>query len=103
MLPQSWGYVPTPLNVGGLLVALGGQIVFGYFKYEESKDKDTEVATKTSKLNAPAFAEATADESDLPLLPSKSRSASNVARQNTAVPAGTVVDVSELNSTRRQE
>lgn len=35
----SWGYVPTPLNVVGLLVALGGQIAFGTFKYLESIEK----------------------------------------------------------------
>lgn len=33
----SWGYVPTPLNVVGLLVALGGQTCFAYCKYRESK------------------------------------------------------------------
>lgn len=32
----SWGYVPTPLNVIGLLVALGGQVSFAMFKYRES-------------------------------------------------------------------
>jgi solute carrier family 35 len=33
----SWGYIPTPLNVSGLLVALGGQIAFAYFKHRESQ------------------------------------------------------------------
>eukprot|EP00177_Eucheuma_denticulatum_P005698 GFKZ01010384.1.p1 GENE.GFKZ01010384.1~~GFKZ01010384.1.p1 ORF type:complete len:381 (-),score=51.40 GFKZ01010384.1:992-2014(-) len=33
----SWGYVPTPLNVLGLLVALGGQIAFAMFKYKETR------------------------------------------------------------------
>lgn len=32
----SWGYVPTPLNVIGLLVALGGQVSFAMFKYRDS-------------------------------------------------------------------
>lgn len=32
----SWGYVPTPLNVIGLLVALGGQVSFAVFKYRDS-------------------------------------------------------------------
>lgn len=32
----SWGYVPTPLNVIGLLVALGGQVSFAMFKYSNS-------------------------------------------------------------------
>lgn len=39
----SWGYVPTPLNVAGLLVALAGQIAFAMFKY-----KDTKAEPKTS-------------------------------------------------------
>lgn len=33
----SWGYIPTPLNVIGLLVALGGQICFGLFTIRERK------------------------------------------------------------------
>lgn len=33
----SWGYQPTPLNVIGLLVALGGQVAFAAFKYRDSK------------------------------------------------------------------
>lgn len=37
----SWGYVPTPLNVAGLLVALCGQVSFAMFKYRESKISNT--------------------------------------------------------------
>lgn len=32
----SWGYVPTPLNIFGLLVALAGQLAFAYFKYRNA-------------------------------------------------------------------
>lgn len=32
----SWGYVPTPLNVLGLMVALGGQLSFAVFKYRDA-------------------------------------------------------------------
>lgn len=43
----SWGYVPTPLNVIGLLVALGGQMAFAMSKY-----RDTIPALKSSKSEA---------------------------------------------------
>lgn len=43
----SWGYVPTPLNVIGLLVALGGQMAFAMCKY-----RDTIPALKSSKSEA---------------------------------------------------
>lgn len=33
----SWGYVPTPLNVVGLLVALAGQVAFALCKYGDTK------------------------------------------------------------------
>jgi hypothetical protein len=36
----SWGYVPTSMNIFGLAVALGGQLLFGYFKYIESHPAD---------------------------------------------------------------
>lgn len=67
----SWGYVPTPLNVMGLLVALSGQVAFALFKYRDSKvsrsssetevsEKSTEVVVKTEERpvpNAPAKVE----------------------------------------------
>lgn len=43
----SWGYVPTVLNVVGLLVALGGQVSFAMFKYRE-----TATVLKSSKSDA---------------------------------------------------
>ncbi|CAN8076965.1 unnamed protein product [Agarophyton chilense] len=37
----SWGYVPTPLNVVGLLIALAGQISFAIFKHAHAKSLKT--------------------------------------------------------------
>jgi solute carrier family 35 len=31
----SWGFVPTFLNMSGLLIALAAQLMFAYFKYQE--------------------------------------------------------------------
>lgn len=33
----SWGYIPTSLNVAGLMVALAGQLAFAFFSYRDSK------------------------------------------------------------------
>ena len=44
----SWDYVPTFLNVMGLLVALLGQLAFAYFKHEESKEKGKEMKGRSS-------------------------------------------------------
>eukprot|EP00178_Gracilaria_changii_P024212 TRINITY_DN72_c0_g1_i1.p1 TRINITY_DN72_c0_g1~~TRINITY_DN72_c0_g1_i1.p1 ORF type:complete len:367 (-),score=97.43 TRINITY_DN72_c0_g1_i1:2060-3160(-) len=43
----SWGYVPTPLNVVGLLIALAGQISFAIFKHASSASvaRDSEWST----------------------------------------------------------
>lgn len=49
----SWGYVPTPLNVAGLLVALGGQIAFAMFKYKDTK-MAFKAATKSAQTNSNA-------------------------------------------------
>ncbi|PXF40581.1 UDP-glucuronic acid/UDP-N-acetylgalactosamine transporter [Gracilariopsis chorda] len=51
----SWGYVPTPLNVVGLLIALAGQISFAIFKHADSKA--LKLSTSTEPLtdsNRPA-------------------------------------------------
>jgi solute carrier family 35 len=69
----SWGYVPTPLNVCGLLVALGGQIAFGYFKYTEARPASDAPAPPARP--APG-AQRGAGEADRPLLQSKSLSSS---------------------------
>lgn len=45
----SWGYVPTPLNVLGLLVALGGQIAFAMFKYRDSKNSRAVIASEVTQ------------------------------------------------------
>lgn len=44
----SWGYIPTTLNVLGLLVALAGQIAFGVFKYLESPHRNGPTPTSSS-------------------------------------------------------
>lgn len=38
----SWGFVPTFMNMLGLLVALGAQLVFAYLKYKENVDAKLE-------------------------------------------------------------
>lgn len=35
----SWGFVPTVLNTVGLLVALGAQLLFAYFKFNNTKEE----------------------------------------------------------------
>lgn len=38
----SWGFVPTRMNVAGLLVALAAQLVFAAIKYKENKEGEEE-------------------------------------------------------------
>lgn len=45
----SWGYVLTPLNVAGLLVALSGQIAFAYVKFIEGQQARTDAAVGQEK------------------------------------------------------
>lgn len=47
----SWGFVPTFLNTVGLLIALGAQIFFAYFKYHERMNEN-EVKPKPSPLSS---------------------------------------------------
>lgn len=47
----SWGFVPTFLNTVGLLIALGAQIFFAYFKYHERMNEN-EVKSKPSPLSS---------------------------------------------------
>jgi hypothetical protein len=42
----SWGFVPTRMNMCGLLVALGAQLVFAFFKVDKNREKGAEVAEK---------------------------------------------------------
>lgn len=46
----SWGYVPTPLNVIGLLVALGGQLSFAVFKYRDSHSHKQTMSESNSQV-----------------------------------------------------
>lgn len=67
----SWGYVPTLLNVIGLLVALGGQVCFAMFKY-----RDTKAAMKASRCDSQQK-ETEPKETTVPLLDEGERSANS--------------------------
>lgn len=70
----SWGYVPTPLNIFGLLVALGGQMSFAYFKYNDSK------STKTSAPSTVQDETSSSASSNTPkALPSNNTNSNNVS------------------------
>lgn len=65
----SWGYVPTPLNVIGLLVALGGQVSFALFKYRNSGPKADVVNESAQSVTEPLARpeEGTALQIEIPL------------------------------------
>lgn len=48
----SWGYVPTPLNVAGLMVALGGQIAFAVCKYHDAKVSKSSSAPTSNAIES---------------------------------------------------
>lgn len=51
----SWGFVPTRMNVIGLLVALGAQIIFAYLKYGESEaDRAAKSTSKVGICKSPS-------------------------------------------------
>jgi Triose-phosphate Transporter family len=48
----SWGFVPTTMNIAGLLVALGAQVAFAYIKFAQNREEQQRVEAQRSALEA---------------------------------------------------